>query len=63
MPRRITLLSVLSLSWLLPLAGCVFPQREEVVYIEPDWTYTQAATQDDAPADDGTVVTAPTRDE
>ena len=54
MLQRIVLLAML-----LPLAGCVFPQDEDVVYIEPDWTYADAPDETDDPS---SVVTAPTVD-
>lgn len=48
-------LLLLLLWW--PHGGCVFPQREEVVYVEPSWSYIEEA--DDAGAR-GTVVTVET---
>ena len=52
MPKQLLLLLLL---W-LPHGGCVLPQREEVVYVEPTWSYTEG---EDDEGRKGTVVTAP----
>lgn len=52
MPKQLLLLLLL---W-LPHGGCALPQREEVVYVEPTWSYTEG---EDDEGRKGTVVTAP----